>query len=62
MKRHEYKSFFIENYKEIVASYSYQLNFIRCVQSKTVISVLDNCNIGALLHGFIQKLKVNLLE
>ena len=51
-----------ENSKEMVPGYNYQLNFIRCAHCKTVISILENYNIGALLNGLAEKLKVNLYE
>jgi len=49
-----------ESYKEMVSGYHYQLNFIRCTKCKTVISVLENFNIGALIHGLAEKLKIDL--
>jgi len=51
-----------ENITEMVTGYNYQLNFIRCAHCKTVISVLENYNIGALLHGLAEKLNVDLYK
>ena len=51
-----------ENVTEMVTGYNYQLNFIRCAKCKTVISILENYNIGALLHGLAEKLNINLYD
>ncbi|HEX2933800.1 MAG TPA: hypothetical protein VHO72_00460 [Bacteroidales bacterium] len=39
---------------------NYELIFVRCLQCKTVVGVIDYYNVGTLIKKLAQKLKVDL--